>query len=227
MKKVFNIIGTDTEIGKTHACCEILDYLNTHTQITAVALKPIASGVEDSEYGFINSDVLRLFKANQKKLSFAQICPISLNQAIAPHIAAQIDNVELSIDKISNTTKQIIKQCPAEVVLIEGVGGIMVPLNFTETYLDLLDKFNYPVILVVGMKLGCLNHALLTIHALNSRNIPLAGWIANCITPNMPSLEDNIVYLSQKLPTPLIGIITHQKSIELNNNFSQLFLQNL
>ncbi len=233
MLKVCCIVGTDTEIGKTYVSCELLQYL-TKLGLFAAGIKPLSAGVIKTEYGLINEDAYRLFQANNIQLDFKQINPINLIQAIAPHIAAEKSGFRLDVAKIALTITDIIlsiqyrhgqnrlqklcatkieenkKQSKYDYLLIEGVGGIMVPFNHRETYLDLLVKLDYPVIMVVGMKLGCLNHALLTYQTLVAHKLNMVGWIANCVDKNMMYLNENIEFLRHKLKAPLIAIIPYQ-----------------
>lgn len=217
------IIGTDTEIGKTYSCCKIMEYLARCNQAIA-ALKPIASGVNSCEYGLLNEDVYRLFKANGYPLSIDQINQFNFEQAIAPHLAAKFDEQRLSTKTIIKQTDAVISQIRAKShIIIEGIGGLMVPLNDEETYLDLLSKWNYPIILVVGMKLGCLNHALLTASLIRNYNLPLVGWIANQIDPEMLCHQENLNYLVHKLPVPLLATIAYKGQLQPTKSFKELF----
>lgn len=222
--KIFSIVGTDTEIGKTYATVEILNYLNNNNH-KAIALKPIAAGLDNINGKLINEDVYRISSANHSYIPNEIISPLQLKLAIAPHIAAQYQQVELNtkmtIEKIKISINAI--KDSSDYILIEGIGGIMVPLNQSETYINVLEKLSHPVILVIGMKLGCLNHALLTYNALLANNIEVLGWIANCIAPNMPYLSENIKYLEQSIKYPLIAIIPHNNKMEITPNFKKVF----
>lgn len=220
MTKIFSIVGTDTEIGKTYVTVEILNYLNSHG-FRASALKPISAGVVESKTGRVNEDVEKLHLASNAQLSYPEISPLSLQLAIAPHIAAKIENIDLNVQNVITKTEQPLQiiSRTQDYILIEGVGGVMVPLNATETYLDLLKSWQHPVILVVGVKLGCLNHALLTMTILREANINVVGWVANCLIPDMPYLEANIEFLRDKLNCPLLGIVSYETIIAVTPGF--------
>lgn len=218
--QTYHIIGTDTEIGKTTSCCLIMQYLQTKNK-TITTIKPISSGLTQTKFGLINEDVARLLTASNLKLSAAQINPFSFPQAIAPHIAAQLNSQELKLNKIREFILN--PQITAEYLLVEGVGGVMVPLNSQETYLNLLQQLNQPIILVVGMKLGCLNHALLTVASLKQRNLNLTGWIANQIDPEMKNYTENYDYLCRAIQAPLLAEIKHNGEIQTSSDFRRIF----
>lgn len=222
--KIFSIVGTDTEIGKTHTTVEILNYLNSNN-FKAAALKPIAAGLEEINDKLINTDIYRISSANHSYISDEIISPLQFKLAIAPHIAAQKQQVELNtkmtIEKIRTSINAI--KNSSDYIFIEGVGGIMVPLNQSETYLNILQELPHPVILVVGMKLGCLNHALLTYNTLINSGVKVAGWIANCIVPNMPYLSENLEYLEQTFETPLLAIIPYKNKMKITMKFNEVF----
>ena len=225
--KIFSIVGTDTGIGKTYVTVEVLNYLNSHG-FSASALKPISAGIGYGENGLVNEDVEKLFRASKTKLAYTQISPISLQLPIAPHIAAKIENIDLNVSNIITKAEKSIQilSKTEDYILIESVGGIMVPLNATETYVDLLKAWQHPVILVVGMKLGCLNHALLTISALRENNINVVAWVANCVDKDMPYRAENIEFLTQKLTMPLLGVVAYNKSITVTTEFRKIFACN-
>ena len=200
-----------------------MEYVARSNQAIAT-LKPIASGASSCEYGLLNEDVYRLFKANVYPLSINQINQFSFEQAIAPHLAAKFDGQRLSTQAIMQQTGSVISQTLAmSHIIIEGIGGLMVPLNDEETYVDLLIKWNYPIILVVGMKLGCLNHALLTASILRHYSLPLVGWIANQIDPGMLCYKENLDYLVHKLPAPLLATIAYKGPLQPTKSFKEFF----
>lgn len=218
--QTYHIIGTDTEIGKTTSCCLIMQYLQTKNK-TITTIKPISSGLAQTKFGLINEDVARLLAASDLKLTATQINPFNFPQAIAPHIAAQLNGQELKLNKIREFILN--PQITTEYMLVEGAGGVMVPLNSQETYLDLLQQLNQPIILIVGMKLGCLNHALLTIESLKQRNLNLAGWIANQIEPEMKNYTENYDYLCKTIQAPLLAEIKHNEKIQVSADFRRIF----
>lgn len=224
MAKINCIIGTGTEIGKTYATCQILDYLAQQgKQVTAI--KPIATGKINTVYGNINEDAYQLYQYSKPKCALSQINPICFDEPIAPHIAANRCRQSLTVNEVAAKIAEI-KQSLSnyDQILIEGVGGLLVPFNNDETYLDLLKKLNFSVILVVGVMLGCLNHTLLTIECLKKNNINVGGWIANCIDPNMNALSENIDFLKMKLHIPLLAVVPHAQCLMPTSHFTEVFL---
>lgn len=224
MKNIFCIIGTDTEIGKTYSCCKLMEYLSSTNNVTST-LKPISSGVMHYDSEIINSDVYELMKFSNYQLTIRQINPFSFIEPIAPHIAAERSGIELTVKSIAkeiHSTLQNIQN--VDYLFIEGVGGLMTPLNARETYLDLLKEINLPIILVVGIKLGCLNHTLLTLEALSANNLYISGWIANQIDNDMPCSQQNIDYLANKISAPLIATIQHKSKLQITKHFTEIIL---
>lgn len=200
MKRFF-ITGTDTDCGKTHAACALLAYWN-EKGVRAVGFKPVASGcrVEGGECISDDAEALAQFGAHASTRVFRFEPPVS------PHIAAARAGVTLhAADIAASCTEAALPD--TEVLLVEGAGGLMVPLNAHETWLNFLTLTEMPVILVVGMRLGCLNHALLTARVLQEEKIACLGWIANWIDRDMLEPEDNLKTLVQKMPFPLLGEI--------------------
>ncbi len=197
------ITGTDTEIGKTFVACALLHALR-HTGVTAVAMKPVAAGVD--EHG-LNEDVERLLAAASFAAPRTLVNPYGFRAAIAPHIAAEEEGRSIELPHIAASLSRL--QTIADVVLVEGVGGFCVPLGATCDTADLAALLNLPLILVVGMRLGCINHALLTQQAIAARGLPLAGWVANRIDPAMSRFSENLAALQTRLPAPLLGVVEH------------------
>lgn len=185
------ITGTDTDCGKTFVTAQLLREAASQGK-TTLGLKPIAAGDRD--------DVLQLQAASTVKLPFEQANPFYLTQSLSPHLAAAIDEVSLSVEKtVAKITPHLNK---ADLFLLEGAGGIFVPINAQETILDLMKVLNMPVILVVGMRLGCLNHAQLSWQALKHANLNIAGWVATQVDPKMQCYQENIETLKEKLGEP-------------------------
>jgi len=205
MSNAFFVTGTDTGVGKTLISAALLHAANAKGLSTA-ALKPIAAGCELTPEGLRNDDALMLQAAMNTPLAYEQINPIALAPAIAPHIAAENSQRRFSADRLVGFCRGVLMS-RADFVIVEGAGGWRVPLNHRETLADLPKALSLPVILVVGMRLGCLNHALLTAEAIRRDGLPIAGWVANQIDPNMPEYEQNIATLERMLPTPCIGDI--------------------
>lgn len=200
MKRYF-ITGTDTDCGKTFVTNQL-----GHFFINSAAIKPIASGCHDKENQLVNSDAL--LHQQQSRLSLDIINPWRFRSPVSPHLAAKQDRVCINIHKVADYCLNL-QLDGIEKLFIEGAGGLMVPLNDQGTWLDFLKLTNIPVILVVGMKLGCINHALLTQIALEANEIICKGWIANCIDPEMLMLEENISTLETQLKYPLLAITNY------------------
>ena len=202
------ITGTDTGIGKTFVTCALLYTLKAQG-ITAIGMKPIATGGEMAPDGLRNDDVEALHLASGVKLQVEDLNCYLLSEPIAPHIAAANEDIDIDLDVIRQRFDQLAEL--ADVVLVEGVGGFIVPLGDSINTADLAQDLDLPVILVVGMRLGCLNHALLTQEAILARGLTLAGWVANQIDPHMAELDANIEALEERIRAPLLGVIEWQK----------------
>ncbi len=198
------ITGTDTDVGKTAISAALIHGFEAQGESVAT-FKPIAAGCEPTPAGLRNSDALTLMQQSSVHLDYNSVNPYAFEPAIAPHIAAQEAEVEIDPDHIKELLDQISRQ--ANRVIVEGAGGWQVPLDDFLTFADLAELIAYPVILVIGMRLGCLNHALLTADAIYSRNVPIGGWIANCIDPNMLRLEENIETLKRHIAFPYLGTV--------------------
>ena len=196
MKAAFFVTGTDTDVGKTYVACKLIqDYVAQGYKV--VGMKPVAAGGELVDGKWLNDDVLKLETASNVKAPLELTNPYSFKEAIAPHIAAEKAGVEIKIDVIQQAFKRLADM--ADIVIVEGAGGFLVPINDKESMADLAVALNIPVILVVGMKLGCINHTLLTADAIQARNLTLHGWVANQIEAKMPFLDENIATLTQKM----------------------------
>jgi len=200
MKRFF-ITGTDTDCGKTFATTKLLEYFPN-----AKAIKPVASGCLEINKQLVSEDALRIQALST--MSMDEINPWRFKSAIAPHLAAQEQNLTLSAKEIAQYCLNI-KLEREQLLFIEGAGGLMVPLNAHETWVDFLKCSRIPVLLIVGMKLGCINHALLTASVLAQNNIPCVGWIANCLQPDMAALSENIDTLRDRLECPLLTTIAY------------------
>ncbi|MDM3870713.1 dethiobiotin synthase [Porticoccus sp. W117] len=206
-KKTFFISGTDTDVGKTLVAAGLL-YAASAKGLTTAAIKPVAAGCEQTEDGLRNSDALMLQEAATLKLSYQQINSVALQPAIAPHIAAEEAGQRLQATRITGFCRGVLMQ-GADFTVIEGAGGWRVPLNGRETVADIAIELNTPVVLVVAMKLGCINHALLTAEAIRRDGLPLAGWVANRVDAQMSRFEENLATLQSLLPAPLLGVVPH------------------
>jgi dethiobiotin synthetase len=177
-------------------------------QLRVIGMKPVAAG---AAVGKRNDDVIALQAASNVGADIDDINPYSFTRAIAPHIAAAEQNCFISVAHVQQSLQRLDACC--DVVLIEGAGGFLVPLDAVTTMADLALTMGAPIILVVGVRLGCLNHALLTAEAIRARGLHLAGWIANCIDPTMPAQFENIKSLEDRLNTPLLGIMPHLPNV--------------
>ncbi|MDB4261047.1 dethiobiotin synthase [Porticoccaceae bacterium] len=199
------ITGTDTDVGKTVVACGFLAAANQQGLRTA-AIKPVAAGCEVTEQGMTNSDALQLQAAASHKLSYQQINPVALEPAIAPHIAAAEAGVRMSASRLVGYCRGV-SLLPVDMVIIEGAGGWRVPINSRETLADVAQELECAVIVVVGMRLGCLNHALLTMEAIRRDGLQIAGWVANILDTEMPRLQENIDTLKQSINETCLGIV--------------------
>jgi dethiobiotin synthetase len=200
MKPAYFITGTDTGVGKTWVSCALLRHLATRYP-RVVGMKPVAAGTIATPHGDANEDCLALRAASTLRVPAALDNPYCYAPAIAPHLAAKAQGQSIDIGHIVHCFEQLRLQ--ADAIVVEGAGGFWVPLSETHTSGDLARALNLPVLMVVGLRLGCLNHALLTAHAIRSSGLHLAGWIANRIDPAMSHQDDNIAALRQRLSAPL------------------------
>jgi dethiobiotin synthetase len=205
-KQAFFITGTDTGIGKTFVTCALLTAA-ANRGLTAVGMKPVAAGVDaNGQHG----DVEQLVAASSVDAAPELVNPYCFAEAVAPHLSATAEDRPIDPDQIVDALRQL--EAQADLVLVEGIGGFRVPLGDTFDSADMAVRLGLPVIMVVGMRLGCLNHALLTADAIAARGLTLAGWIANGIDPAMARREENIAALQQHLGAPLLGILPWQDS---------------
>lgn len=207
MKRAFFVTGTDTDAGKTLVSTALLLRARQQGWQTA-AVKPVATGGELDEGRLKNEDARLLQQQITLDLPYEAINPVCLTDPIAPHIAADEAGIELSAAQLAIACRQVL-ELEADFTLIEGAGGWRVPLNATETLADLARLLDLPVILVVNMKLGCINHALLSAEAIARDGLTLAGWVANRASAQMSRFEQNLATLDLLLPCPRLGAIPH------------------
>lgn len=198
------VAGTDTDVGKTVVAAGLLRALRRAGH-RAVGLKPVAAGCERKAGRLVNGDALALQREAGCEISYPEVNPIALEAAIAPHLAARQAGRDLSARDLVAHCERFRKREDLDVVLVEGAGGWLVPLNETETLADVCAGLAADVILVVGMRLGCLSHALLTATDVERRGLRLAGWVANCLPPPMTRLDENIATLAGRLAAPCLG----------------------
>lgn len=202
--KHFFITGTDTEIGKTFAMCALMQALRDH-HVNVVPMKPIAAGSVKIDCVICNEDVHKLLSVYATPLDVRLVNPYCFDAPIAPHVAAKLQEIVISMDVITSAFHVL--AATHDVVLVEGAGGFLVPLSDVASMAELPSALGLDVILVVGLRLGCLNHALLTVEAIQSRGLRLAGWIGNVVDPNMSVRAENIATLRAKINAPCLGIL--------------------
>lgn len=198
MSRCYFITGTDTDCGKTTVTVALARRL-AETGRRVACFKPVASGCQWQDGGWRNDDALKLMDAASEKMDYDTVNPIALEEAIAPHLAAQRAGSEIDIETLSTP----ILRSSADFSLVEGAGGWMVPLSEKTMTADLVKRLEADVILVVGMRLGCINHALLSARAIAADGLNLAGWIANRLNPDQPVQDDNIRTITDFLGPPL------------------------
>jgi dethiobiotin synthetase len=201
-KQAFFVTGTDTDVGKTYIAAALLRHFAQQGKVV-VGMKPLAAGCQKENGELRNADVGSLVAASNVDADLALINPYAFEPAIAPHIAAEQAGITVSLAKIQQAFYTL--QTQSDVVVVEGAGGFRVPINREETMADLAVQLNLPVIMVVGMRLGCINHALMTAGSIRASRLNLVGWVANRIDPNMPALAENIATLKAMIKAPCIA----------------------
>ncbi len=202
------VTGTDTEIGKTHVACGLLRLLAGHG-LQVAGFKPVATGCEVSPDGLRNADALALREAGTVDVPYEIVNPYAFAPPIAPHLAAREVGVAIGPEPIVRAFNTLSARVDA--VVVEGAGGWRVPLGDDWDMADLAATLDLPVILVVGMRLGCINHALLSAEAIGPR---LCGWVANLPQPAMAALAGNLQSLRSRMPTPCLGVVHHGEAAE-------------
>ena len=201
-KIAYFITGTDTDVGKTYIASALVRYFVQQGQ-TAIGMKPIAAGCEKINGALRNADVGILLAASNLAARLEDVNPYAFEPAIAPHIAAEQAGVTVSLSKIKHAFDAL--QSQADALIVEGAGGFRVPINREQTMADLAVQLNLPVIMVVGIRLGCINHALMTAGSIRAAGLDLVGWVANRIEPDMPALEENVQTLKAMIKAPCIA----------------------
>lgn len=203
------ITGTDTEVGKTTIAAGLAARW-TDAGVKVGVMKPVASGSERRDGCLRNPDAEALIAAAKRKLDYSLVNPCAFEPAIAPHIAAARAGVDIEARKILDCYRQL--EADSDVVIVEGVGGFRVPLGAGFDTADLAVALDLPVILVVGLRLGCINHALLTAEAVERRGLELAGWVATAVDPDMACREENLASLRTGLPATCLGVVPYLDS---------------
>ncbi len=211
MKGIF-ITGTDTGVGKTLVARAIVHVMRKQYDKVGV-MKPVASGAVFQNGLLQNEDAVQLQKACNVPLPYALINPYCFSPAIAPHIAADLEGVAVDIKHIQTCYANIAQQ--VDVVVVEGAGGWLAPLNSTDTIESLAQALAIPVVLVIGLRLGCLNHALLTINAMYRSGVSVLGWIGNSIDPDFQYRDKNISALKQRIAAPCLGLLPFSENPDI------------
>jgi dethiobiotin synthetase len=203
------IAGTDTGVGKTRAACALLTAL-VRSGRKAVGMKPVASGGRKTAAGLRCGDAEALLAAGAIAAEYTDVNPYCFEPAVAPHLAASATGVEIDLREIASRFHKLRRL--TEWIVVEGAGGWLTPINARESMADVAAWLQLPVILVVGMRLGCLNHALLTQRAIRAAGLPLAGWVANRIDPAMSRVNENVAALQSRIAAPLLAVFPHATS---------------
>ena len=206
MNKAFFITGTDTGIGKTFITCALIELMKSRNKIVG-GMKPVAAGESNHNGISVNSDVFEINGYGNTGTNSHGINTYSYKEAIAPHIASRINNRPISLLKIKAHYESLRKN--TDYLFVEGAGGYYVPLGEDIMTSDLITSLNIPIILVAGIRLGCLNHTMLTVEAIHKNKQKIFGWIANIVDPNMHYQEDSIRYLKEKISEPCMGVVPY------------------
>ena len=200
------VTGTDTGIGKSLVSATLLAALNS-AGCRAIGMKPVASGCALTSAGLRSEDAELLIAHSAGAPDYAQVNPYALRDPIAPHLAAADAGIDIRLEPILSAFDEL--SASANLIIVEGIGGWMVPLSAEQVLADLVRALKLPVILVVGLRLGCLNHALLSARAILADGCQLIGWVGNRIDPEMARVEDNIATLRERMPAPCLGVVPH------------------
>lgn len=212
-KYSYFVTGTDTGVGKTLVSAAIL-HAAAALEKRTLAMKPVASGCDETPEGLRNEDALALMAAMTEPLPYDQVNPVALKPAIAPHVAAAQAGRQLAAERLVGFCRGL-QMRPADLLLVEGAGGWRVPLNDRETYAAMPVALGMPVIVVVPLRLGCINHALLTTEAIRRDGLQIGGWVANRPDPESMSCEqETLDYLMRHLPAPCLGVLPWQQTPE-------------
>jgi dethiobiotin synthetase len=203
--KAYFVTGTDTDVGKT-VITQGLIKLAVENGNKACGFKPISAGCEKSLFGLRNQDAEKMMSVSNVDLSYAEVNPIAFEPPIAPHIAAREVGATIELEAVNRAFEKL-KATDADTIFVEGAGGWRLPLGGDNYLSDFVVAQQLPVILVVGLKLGCLNHALLTAEAIVKDGLQLAGWVANTLNPDMAYLEQNVEQLISLMPAPCLGFV--------------------
>jgi dethiobiotin synthetase len=206
------VTGTDTGVGKTRVAAALCRSLAAR-DIRVAAMKPVASGCVLTPEGLRNEDALALLAAMNVRARYADVNPYAFAPAIAPHIAAREAGVDIDFSVLDRAYERLRMQSQA--LIVEGAGGWLAPLDSARVFADLAVHWQMDVVLVVGMRLGCLNHALLTVESIERRGLHLRGWVANSIDPGFERVTENISTLENRISAPCLGIFAFEPQADL------------
>lgn len=219
------VTAIDTDAGKTVVSTGLVEVWRALGKTVAV-MKPVASGCERTDQGLRNDDAQRLITASASSMPYELVNPYAFEAPVAPHIAAQTDGTEIDIAVIELAFEQL--QATADRVVVEGIGGWLVPINATKTMADVAQALGLPVVLVVAVRLGCLNHALLTAEAIRRSGLTLCGWVANRLDSECLQVEENIAALKDRLDAPLlVDLPFEQDEIALMRHMRRINVESL
>jgi dethiobiotin synthetase len=207
------VAGTDTGVGKTRVTAGLLQALRS-AGVRAIGMKPIASGTIAVDGVEMNQDVATIAEVSAAGATLADINPYCFNWPVSPHIAAERAGIVIDLERIVSAYGRLATLC--DVVVVEGTGGWLAPIGPGMTMADVACRLQLPVVLVVGLRLGCLNHALLTAQAVESAGASLIGWIGSVIDPAMPALSENLHTLNQRLPAARWALLPYAPGSELD-----------
>jgi len=212
MTRGFFITGTDTEIGKTWTTLALMAALQARGA-RVIGMKPVACGCKATAEGLRNDDALKLQAQSSRQPGYALINPYSFEPPIAPHIAAENIGVEIDLDRIAGIYKILEQQ--ADYVMVEGIGGWRVPISRASSLVDIVRRLQLSVILVVGLRLGCINHALLSTETIIADGVRLAGWIANKVDPDYAGVDKTVETLASRISAPLLATLPYLPSLDV------------
>lgn len=198
------VTGTDTGIGKTWVSLGIMAALQADG-LTVAGMKPVSAGCERTPEGLRNDDALRLMRQGSVDPPYSLVNPVALEPPIAPHIAAEEIGARIDLGALEGAFRALAEA--TDFCVVEGAGGWLVPLGSLETFADLVERLRLPVIVVAGIRLGCLNHTLLTVESIERREVPLLGWVANCVDPDSARIDANIAALDARIGAPRIATV--------------------
>ena len=212
MTRAFFVAGTDTGVGKTRIAAALCHAIAARG-IRVAAMKPVASGCEMTPDGLRNEDALALLSAMNVRARYSEVNPYAFAPAIAPHIAAREAGIEIDFEVLDRAFERL--RTRADVLIVEGAGGWLCPLDPAHAFADLAVRWQLEVVLVVGMRLGCINHALLTVESIERRGLPLRGWVANAIDPKFERPAENASTLANRISAPCLGSVSFQPQADV------------